>query len=177
MSSWWYYNFAIYGDLNTLKELENGLPDLTYETQSGQIVKAFHDVEVEGHYGFLAVHTARNHGGESPLYVLAENYPTIIFGGAFAQEQSLDTHYTFEIRGGLVDVVEHVDENFDWKGRAITADEVKARITKLTAKIEKLAEERTWNCECLVRYHRDEIGDAVTEKEMEEISRRIDEKQ
>ncbi len=54
------------------------------------------------------------------------------------------------------------------------ADELKALIEKRAAKIEKLEDELTHLKDYLVRHHRDQIGDALTESEAMEISQRID---
>ena len=59
-------------------------------------------------------------------------------------------------------------------GVTLTADEVKARIKKRGDKIARLQEELTHLKDYLVRHHRDQIGDALTEAEAIEISERID---
>jgi hypothetical protein len=78
----------------------------------------------------------------------------LTFGGTFDHEQTPDGYYSFEGRNGQLTVQAHHD-NEDW--RDITADEVKAKIAKCTAKIEKLQGELTdWNS-YLARHHSDQI--------------------
>jgi hypothetical protein len=60
---------AVYGDRDKLKELEKALPELTYETVSGDQAQVFHSIrELENHFGFLAIHASRNYGADSPLW-------------------------------------------------------------------------------------------------------------
>jgi hypothetical protein len=142
MSSCWSYNFAVYGDPEKLRGLENALPNLTYETELGEQVRVFHVVrDIECHYGFLAVHADRNYGGVAPLSRLCEISPQLTFGGMFHNEMCPDRHWSWEIRNGLLTVEEHVDDDLDWEGREITPDEIKGEIKKLTAKIETLTRE------------------------------------
>jgi len=170
MSSWWYYDFAVYGDPEKLRELEKTLADMTYETVLGLQIPVFdHVTEVEYHGGFLAVHASCKYGGETSLYRLCEISPELTFGGIFHYEPNLDEHWSWEIRKGLLHFERHVDEEFDWEGREITADEIKAKIKKLTAKMETLTQELPqWKYQ-LVRYHRGEIGDALSEEEAKAI--------
>jgi hypothetical protein len=173
MSCWWDYNVTIYGDRDKLIELEKALPELTYKTVSGDQAKVFHRIrELENHFGFLAIQASRNYGADSPLYDLCERFPSLTFGGRFTNDMTPEMHWTFEGRNGELAVQEHVDNNFE--ERAMTADELKAIIEKRAAKIETLQEELTDLKHYLVRHHRDQIGDALTEAEAIEISERID---
>jgi hypothetical protein len=175
IGTWWLYHFAVYGDLKKLKKLKNALPNLTYETELGEQLKVFINViDIEYHCGFLAVHANRNYGGSAPLEGLCEISPQLTFGGMFHNQIRPDIHWSWEIRNGLLTVEEHVDDDFDWEGREITPDEIKGEIKKLTAKIEtltrKLAEWKSY----LVRRHRGQIGDALTEEEAKEIGEIVD---
>src|SRR5215471_8848724 len=82
-------------------------------------------------------------------------------------------HWTFEGRNGELAVQGHVDNDFDERA-IMAADELKALIEKRAAKIETLQEELAGLKHYLVRHHRDQIGDALTEAEAMEISERID---
>jgi len=167
MSYWWDYDIAVYGDRDKLIELEKALPELTYETVSGDQAKVFHRIrELENHFAFLAIHASRNYGADSPLWGLCGRYPVLTFGGTFHNDTAPEMHWTFEGRNG-----EPAD---DFEERPMTADELKALIEKRAAKIETLQEELTHLKHYLVRHHRDHIGDALTEAEAMEISERID---
>jgi hypothetical protein len=174
MSSWWYYDFAVYGDPEKLRELEKTLPDMTYENRLDEQVPVFYDVEIEYQYGFLAVHASRNYGSDAPLHHLCGIFPNLTFGGIFHHQTALDRYWSWEIRNGLLDVECHVDEECDWEGREITADEIKAKIKKLTAKIATLTQELSqWKYQ-LVRYHGGQIGNALTEEEAKELAEIVD---
>jgi hypothetical protein len=173
MSCWWDYDVVVYGDREKLIELEKALPELTYETVSGDQAKVFHRIrELENHFGFLAIHASRNYGADSPLCGLCQRFPMLTFGGTFHNYTAPNMHWTFEGRNGELAVQEHVDNDFE--ERAMTADELKALIEKRAAKIETLQDELTDLKHYLVRHHRDQIGDALTEAEAMEISERID---
>jgi hypothetical protein len=173
MSCWWDYEIAVYGDRDKLKELEKALPELTYETVSGDQAQVFHSIrELENHFGFLAIHASRNYGADSPLWGLCGGYPMLTFGGAYHNDMHPEIHYTFEARNGQLAVEEHIDNHCEWE--TVTAAEVKADIEKYAAKIETLQEELTSLKHYLVRHHRDQIGDALTGAEATEISERID---
>ena len=173
MSCWWDYEIAVYGDRDKLKELEKALPELTYETVSGDQAQVFHSIrELENHFGFLAIHASRNYGADSPQWGLCGSYPMLTFGGAYHNDMHPEIHYTFEARNGQLAVEEHIDNDCEWE--TVTAAEVKADIEKYAAKIERLQGELTSLKHYLVRHHRDQIGDALSEAEAMEISERID---
>ena len=173
MSCWWDYDVVVYGDRDKLIELEKALPELTYETVSGDQAKVFHRIrELENHFGFLAIHALRNYGADSPLCGLCQRFPMLTFGGTFYNYTAPDMHWTFEGRNGELAVQEHVDNDFE--ERAMTAEEVKALIKKRATKIETLQEELSDLKYYLVRHHRDQIGDALLDHEITAISAHID---
>src|SRR6516162_3047684 len=174
MSCWWNYDIAVYGDSDKLIELEKALPDLTYKTVSGEEATVFQSIrELETHFGFLCIHASRNYGADSPLLELCERFPMLAFAGIFHNDTAPERHWSFERRNGELAVQEHVDNDFD-ENRAPTADEVKAGIKKRGDKIARLQEELSHLKDYLVRHHRDQIGDALSEAEAMEIGERID---
>jgi Skp family chaperone for outer membrane proteins len=96
----------------------------------------------------------------------------LTIAGTYHNDMAPETHWSFEGHGGELVIQEHVADDYD--ERAMTADELKALIEKRAAKIEKLEDELTHLKDYLVRHHRDQIGDALTEAEAMEISERID---
>ena len=172
MSCWWDYDVVVYGDRDKLIELEKALPELTYDTVSGDQAKVFHRIrELENHFGFLVIHALRNYGADSPLCGLCQRFPMLTFGGRYYND--MEMHWTFEARGGVLAVQEHVDNESDWD-RTMTADEVKADIKKRATKIETLQEELSDLKYYLVRHHHDQIGDALLDHEITVISAHID---
>ena len=175
MSCWWDYDVVAYGNRDKLIELEKALPELTYETVSGDQATVFHRIrELENHFGFLAIHASRNYGADSPLCGLCQRFPMLTFGGRYYNDMiHPEMHWTFEARGGVLVVQEHVDNESDWD-RTMTADEVKADIKKRATKIETLQEELSDLKYYLVRHHHDQIGDALLDHEITAISAHID---
>jgi hypothetical protein len=174
MSCWWNYDIAVYGDRDKLIELEKALRDLTYKTVSGEEATVFQSIrELENHFGFLCIHASRNYGADSPLLELCERFSVLTFAGIFHNDMAPEMHWSFEGRNGELAVQQHVDNDFD-ETRTVTVDEVKARIKKRADKIARLQQELTLFKDYLVRHHRDQIGDALTEAEAMEIGERID---
>src|SRR5215831_11012787 len=83
MSCWWDYDVVVYGDRDKLIELEKVLPELTYDTVSGDQAK------------------------------VCQRFPMLTFGGTFYNYTAPDMHWTFEGRNGELAVQEHVDNDFE----------------------------------------------------------------
>jgi hypothetical protein len=171
MSCWWDYDFAVYGDLKRISDIEAKLPADTYETMSGDRVPVFHHVEIERYPGFLAIHASRNYGGgENPLHAIAELYPELSFAGIFRNEVHPGFICYYQCHKGELTGYEEVNE--DWMNSPPVSQEyMEARLKNHIAKVKHLKDDITHTKEYLVRHFGE--SDLLIKEEIEKISQRI----